>query len=153
MFSREEAKRLRKEFWTTYGVYMRKHSMEYGKVKWLNYRTGIKDIYIRLYSEGKLARVSIDIQHSDDGIRELFWEQFGELKRVLTDLAGEDLVWEEEAFLDDGRPISRIGVEKHGLHVFNKKDWAELFKFFERYQVPFHEFWTDFKEIFVALES
>ncbi|MEN9002196.1 MAG: hypothetical protein ABF242_07785, partial [Flavobacteriales bacterium] len=36
MFSKEESKSLRKEFWTTFGVYMKKYNKVYhNKVRWV----------------------------------------------------------------------------------------------------------------------
>ena len=46
------------------------------KVNWINYNTGVKNIYFRLEVDQHSARVFIDLQHKDEDIRELFYEQF-----------------------------------------------------------------------------
>ena len=49
-------------------------------VKWLNYPTNVKDIYFRIQCNKSSASIFIDIQHRDEEIRKLFYEQFLELK-------------------------------------------------------------------------
>ena len=46
----------------------------------------------------KEAIFSIEIQHNDDDIRELFYEQFLQLKTVLESSIGNDVVWEQVSF-------------------------------------------------------
>ena len=155
MFSKEESAQLRKDFWTAYGVFMRKHTPTADhKIKWLNYRTGIKDIYFRLEADKKRARICIDLQHRDEGIRELYFEQFQELKKMLELTTDEVWQWEKEYYrADTDITISRIYLEKEGINCYVKGDWSEFFHFFQRYQVPFDAFWGDFKGVFEALEA
>lgn len=156
MFSRAEAQQLRKEFWTAFGRYMTRHTSAFGpKTKWLNYRTGIKDLYFRLHADNKLARVSIELQHSDAGIRELFYEQWEELKMMLeADLReGEAWIWEPEHYLDSGQCISIIYITLPGINIYQKEDWGNIFRFFEQYLVPFDEMWSMVKAIFEDLQN
>jgi len=155
MFSREEKKAFRKEFWTAFGVFMRKHTpLSHPKVKWLNYRTGVKDLYFRLEADGKKVRISIDLQHHDEGIRALFWEQWLELKKMLEANTDSSWEWEQEYYNPEIRQdVSRIGIEKVGLNCFNKEHWSEAFHFFEKYIVGLDEFWADFRIIFEDLDT
>lgn len=154
MLSRQEKRDWHREFWTTFGVFMRKHqSMTGTKVKWLNYRTGVKDIYFRMEADGKKARFCIDIQHSDEGIRELYFEQFKEVKTVLEATIGEELIWDEAYYFEETRRTAcRIYAEKDKINIFDKSQWSELFAFFEKYIVGIDEFWADFNELFKALD-
>ena len=84
MYSKEETKKLKRDFWTSFGVYMKKHNVRLGKkINWVNYNTKIKDIYFRLNVTNKKATFYIEIQHKDLDIREIYYEQFTELKKVL----------------------------------------------------------------------
>lgn len=154
MFSREEAKAIRSEFWTTLGKLMPPPSQTEGrKVKWLNYKTGVKDLYFRMDADSKVARFSIDFQHRDEGIRALFYEQMEEFKSLLHAQMDEELIWDEVYIIDGRKEISRIYIEKRGLNLFMKKDWPELFAFFKPKMIALDEFWQDVKEIFKALEN
>jgi len=153
MFTKEEKKAIKTEFWTSFGVYMRKHNKEFGRVHWVNYKTKIKDLYFRLDLTSKKATFSIDLQHVDDGIRELFYEQFTELKVVLHDAVGEELIWDEIVFNEFEKPVSKIHVELENVNIYNKNDWQEVFGFFEKRIVGLHRFWLDFNEIFIQLQN
>jgi len=66
---------------------------------------------------------------------------------------GAEWKWEPNFYREETRiEISRIYQEIEGVNYFVKDDWSELFRFFERYQVPFDEFWGDFKGVFEALD-
>lgn len=150
MFSKEERKAFHTEFWTAFGIYMRKHKPTAAR-QWLNYRTNIPDMYFRMEATHQFARVSIDLQMRDDDIREVFWEQWQELKRVFSDTCGDHWKWDELVEAPDGRLISRIGVEIPDVNIYNKSDWGKAFQFFEKHMVPLDEFWADFNEIFKTL--
>ena len=84
MYSKAEATQLRQAFWTTFGQYMAPvPSAEGDTTNWINYKTGIKHLYFRMQADNRRAYVAIEMNHPDAGIRELFFEQFRELKTVL----------------------------------------------------------------------
>lgn len=154
MFSKEETRELKTLFWTAFGRYMGKHQSASGrKVKWANYKTGVSDIYIRLHCDNKSASISIDIQHKDQGIRELFLEQFLELKTVLHNELNEEWNWDQEAFTETGRPIIRISSTRNGVNIYQKDDWKEIFEFFEPRMIALDTFWSEFSEIFIILAN
>ena len=153
MFSKEEAKRLKTEFWTSFGLYMKKHKNQNNeKINWVNYKTKVKDIYFRLNVDNKKASFSIDIQQNDIGIRQLFYEQFTELKVIITNSFQHELEWDEEYYTEFGL-TSKIGCELKGISVNNKNTWKEIFQFMEQNMLDAHSFWSDFGEVFVALEE
>lgn len=154
MYSKEEAQEKRKEFWTAFGVYMRKHTPVSGpKARWLNYKTGVHDVFFRMEADNRDAKFCIDIQHRDKEIRALFYEQFTELKVVMESTIGQSLIWEPVYTLEEtGKEISRIYTVLQYKNIYRKEDWAEMFQFFEELIVPLDEFWSDFKDIFIELQ-
>jgi len=153
MFSKEEAKRLKTEFWTSFGLYMKKHKNSNNeKINWVNYKTKVKDVYFRLSVDNKKVNFSIDIQHNDEGMRQLFYEQFTELKAVITSTFQYELEWDEQFYTEFGL-ISKIGCELKGISVNNKNTWKEIFLFMEQNMLDAHEFWENFGEIFISLND
>ena len=149
MFSKAEASAWNERFYTAFGVFMRKHEpvADYG-LKWLNYQTGVKDVFFRVEADKKGGRVSIDLQHPDEGLRELFFEQFVEFRKMLESYLQTEMIWEQEYTLPNGRIISRIYVEKMGLNIYKEDDWRDFFEFFETYLTRLDAFWADFKLFF-----
>ena len=76
MYSKEHKREIKTLFYTSFGKYMSKNNSSTGKIKWLNYPTQVKDIYFRISLETKYAEVYIDLQHHDQSLRNLFFDQF-----------------------------------------------------------------------------
>ena len=153
MYSKAEATQLRQAFWTTFGQYMAPvPSAEGDTTNWINYKTGLKHVYFRLQADNHRARVAIELTHPDAGIRELFWEQFGELRTLLHEALGETWTWEAEALDANNLPLSRIGTELAAVNVFNRDDWPRLISFFKPRIMALDAFWADAQWSFEALK-
>ena len=152
MYSKAEAAQLREAFWTTFGQYMRPVlSAEGLPANWVNYKTGLKHVYFRLRADNRHAYIGIELTHPDAGIRELFYEQFLELRPLLHDTLGEDWTWEPSATDDNGLPQSRIYRELAPANVFSRDDWPALISFFKPRIVALDAFWTDAQYAFDGL--
>ena len=154
MYSKEYKNEMKKLFYTSFGKYMSKNkSINDTKIKWLNYKTGVKDIYFRISLETKNALVYIELQHQDDGLRNLFFDQFLELKTVFTNTLGENWEWNRAQENNYGKKCARITTTLKELNLYNKETWAETFQFFEKHLLKIDEFWSEFKEVFKELEN
>lgn len=152
MFSKEEARQHRIDFWTAFGVYMRQHTSASGtKQKWVNYHTGVKGIFFRLDAEPKYARVAITIEHHDPGIRSLFFEQWQELKTYLHTVSEADWTWEDSHYTKDGREISRIYQQLDQVSIHNRQDWQAMFVFLEKGILALDSVWADCNDVFKEL--
>ena len=152
MFSREEASRIREEFWTTFGRYMRPiPSAEGTKVNWVNYHTGVKDVYFRMEAGPKSARIAISIEHHDPGIRELYFEQFREFQDMLELTVEETWEWKLRGKSPDGKGLSSIYKDLPNVSIFNREHWPELISFFKPRIIALDMFWSDAKYSFEAL--
>lgn len=153
MWSKEETKKRRIDFFTNFGIYMKKHIPQCGeKIRWVNYRTGINSIKFKIESSGKYSRVCIDITNKDEGVREVFFEQFEELKKLLS-IKMDKLNWVKKYQIDSGIYITRIYTEINGPSVSQKSEWRDIYRFFEKNLVALHEFWELSKEVFKDLEN
>jgi hypothetical protein len=153
MFKREEASNIRQEFWTTFGKYMSPiPSAEGLRINWINYRTTIKNVYFRMDVNENKAVISITMEHDDRGIRELYFQQFEELKNLLHTTLKEEWEWQLQTSLEEGREISRIFKTCLNVSVFNKEDWPELISFFKPRMIALDQFWENAKYSFRGLE-
>ena len=152
MYKRHEASHIREEFWTTFGHYMSPvPSAEGGKINWINYRTTLKEVYFRMEVSQKSAMVAITLEHPDAGIRELYFQQFQELKTLLQASLEEEWVWQSHPHTSEGKSISRIYKELPNVSVFNKEQWPDLISFFKPRIIALDRFWEVAKYSFDAL--
>jgi hypothetical protein len=148
MFSREEASRIRHEFWTTFGRYMSPIPSSEGlKINWVNYHTGLKDVFFRMDAGKKSAVISISLEHADAELQQLYFEQFLEMKDILHAMLGEEWQWQLHAQVD-GKVISRIYEELPNVSVFNRDYWPELISFFKPRIIALDSFWENAKYFF-----
>lgn len=143
MYSKEEAKRLKEQFWTTFGQYMSAVPSSDGeKVNWVNYKTGIKHLYFRLDATNKTASIFIELVHPDEGIRQLMFEQLKELKTVFAGIMNEEWEWDEVYYDDHGKKTSRVSISISKISLFNQEHWPKLISFFKPRIIALDEFWS-----------
>ena len=121
MFSKQEAQQLKKEFWIAFGKSFPR--------KWILYDTKIKDFSFKFSADNKKAEVSLDIEMNDELFRNAYYEKIWSLETILEEQIGE---FHKDEFytLENGKTIARIWAEKHGVSIFNKNSWQEIFEFF-----------------------
>jgi len=154
MFSKAESAKLREEFWTTLGRLIKRQPSADGiKINWINYKTGVKDIYFRMQTTPKIASIGIEITHHNAGMRSIFFEQFEALKTYFHNILGEEWIWEECYTNNYGIQCSRIYIELKGKNYFLKDDWSALFEFFKLRLIKLDQFWCDANETFIDLSK
>jgi hypothetical protein len=153
MFSRAEASRIRHEFWTAFGRYMSPvPSAEGMKINWVNYHTGLKDVYFRMNAGNQSATISISIEHHDPDIQQLYFEQFLEMKDMLHATLEEEWEWQLHMPAGDGKMISSIYKELSQVCVLNKDHWPDLISFFKPRIIALDSFWENARWGFEALK-
>lgn len=150
MYTREEAKRIKEEFWTRFGQFMALSVSEEGtKVNWINYKTGIKHLYFRMDADNKTAQIYIEISHPDAGIRQLMYDQFVEYRLLLADSLGETWEWDPIYYDDNQRATARISVAiDRKTSIFKQEDWPDLIRFFKPRLLALDSFWSTAKYAF-----
>jgi len=137
MFSKQEAQKLKTEFWTAFGKAFPR--------KWLLYDTKIKDFSFKFYADNKKAEVSLDIEMKDELFRNAYYEKIWSLESILEDEVGE-LMKDEFYTLENGKVISRIWVEKHNVSIYNKQTWPDIFEFFVEKMDAFERLFYEYED-------
>ena len=152
MYSKAEAAHRRQAFWTALGQYMAPvPAADGGPTHWLNYRTGVKHVQIRLYADQRSAAISLELTHPDAAIRALFYEQLQELRPALEEAVGEPWIWDAAATTDHGQPLARVGQELPAANLFEQADWPRLISFFKPRLIGLDAFWHGYRWAFEEL--
>ncbi len=155
MYSKEQHRQINIDFYTTLGTMMKDDIPLSGeKVKWTNYRTGVKGIYFKLDADKRSCRLIIEIRTDDESIRHLFFEQFEEFKVVLEDQIQEEGIWFEDFYDDYGDVTSKIEwVLNEGVSKLKRDTWEDMHTYLRARLVGLDEFWADVKDVFVELNK
>ncbi|UKT64467.1 DUF4268 domain-containing protein [Pedobacter mucosus] len=152
MYSKDEAARLRQQFWISFGQYMKPVPSASGStVNWTNYRTGVKNIYFKMDVDNKNAVISIQLTHSDEGIRYLFFEQLEEFKLMLFNTMNEEWDWNLNVTDGFNKSISQVSITLQGFNIYNQQHWPDLISFFKPRIIALDEFWDSVKPVFENL--
>ena len=142
MFSKEESRFLREEFWTSFGTSFPR--------KWMLYNTKIKGMSFKFHFDTKWALVALDVEDDLEN-RIKNWEKLLSLKSILAENFLPDAIFEEAYYLENGKEISRIYVplnEKVSIH--NKNSWQMVMEFFNTKMSLFEAFFFEYEDILKA---
>ncbi|WP_299525789.1 DUF4268 domain-containing protein [Winogradskyella sp.] len=138
MFSKEESRLLRQEFWTSFGKSFPR--------KWLLYNTKIKGLSFKFHFDTKSALIALDLEDDLEN-RINCWEKLVALKSILHNDFLPDAIYEETYYLDNGKEISRIYLpldKKVSIH--NKNTWQQVMEFFNTHMLLFEAFFVEYKD-------
>ncbi|MFB9057154.1 DUF4268 domain-containing protein [Mariniflexile ostreae] len=138
MFSKEESRRLRQEFWTSFGKSFPR--------KWILYDTKLKGFSFKFHFDNKTALVALDLEDDLEN-RIKYWGKLQGLKTILLNDYLPDAHFEEEYFLDNEKEISRIYVPlNQKVSIHNKNSWRDVMEFFNEKMNMFEVFFEDYRD-------
>ncbi len=138
MFSKEASKKLRQEFWTSFGKSFPR--------KWTLYNTRIKGLSLKFHFDTRQAIVALDIEDHDLENRIQLWEKLLSLKAILIQNYLSDVVFEEVYFLENNKEISRIYVFMKGVSIHNKDTWQQTMEFLKEKMALMEAFFEEYKD-------
>ena len=144
MFSKAESQQIKKDFWTQFA-----NSSER---KWILYDTKIKGVSFKFYINNKKAMVLLDIEPKEENKRKIYFEKIESLKNILLDEFIPDAILEREYYLENGKAISRVFIEKTGVSLHNKATWETVFDFFYDKMDAFERFFYEYEDYIKNLE-
>lgn len=148
MYSKQEATLIKRDFWRRFGQYMRPLKNSAGEnVNWLNYKTGVRQIYFRLDVKRNEASVAIEIRHHDPVSRSGYFEKLNALKLLFREIAGEEWEWNPAFTDEDGIEIAKIAKSLADVNVFNENDWPAIISFLKSGIMALDKFWVEVKEV------
>uniref|UniRef100_UPI004047D169 DUF4268 domain-containing protein n=1 Tax=Mariniflexile sp. TaxID=1979402 RepID=UPI004047D169 len=144
MFSKEESRVLRHQFWTSLGKSFPR--------KWILYDTKLKGFSFKFHFDTKTALVALDLEDVPIAIGMEFqikyWEKLVALKSILLDDFLPEAIFEEAYILENGKEISRIFVSlDQKVSIHNKNTWRDVMVFFNEKMTLFEAFFEEYKDV------
>ncbi len=139
MYSKEESKRLRQEFWTAFGKSFPRH--------WILYDTKIKGLALKFHFNLNKAMVSMDVAHNDLEQHIAIWEKLVSLKMFLRNDYLPTAQFEDFYLLENQKEISRIFVEKHAVSIHDKNTWQATMVFLTDHMTQLEDFFIEYRDV------
>ncbi len=130
MFSKEEAKELRKLFWHKLENRTRRLPGQKGrKIKWIFDDTGIKGLDLRFDINRERAIVALEINHRSEERRLRLYEKLEACKSIIESEFENELNWDFIYSKEEGRDVCRIYDELSPADMYRQDQWPEVMKF------------------------
>lgn len=126
-------------------------SSEGEKVNWINYKTGIPQLYFRMDATKDNATVSIEIMHKDLELATKIYDQFVLLKPMLEEHIGKEWEWHALCENEYGQLLSKIEMTATTVNIFNEADWPVIISFLKPHIIALDAFWNEYKMVFETL--
>ena len=144
MWSREEEKELRVNFWNGFKRYCSSHRIYR---KWVLTGVKIKSVQLKFYADNRKALVLFQIDHKNDLRRYEVYECFLAYRKLMTADCGEDLKWEEDYAGIDERLVSAVYFELPGVSIYNQADWIRIYTFFTEKMPLLEEAYWEYRDL------
>jgi len=139
MFSKDESRLLRHQFWTSFGK-----SFPH---KWILYNTKIKGLSFKFHFDTKRALVALDLEENLEQ-RITHWKKLVALKSILTTDYLPEVIYDEYYVLENGKDISRIYIPLQSkVSIHNKNSWQTVMEFFNEKMILFEVFFEEYKDV------
>lgn len=148
MYSQEQTSKIKAQFWTSFGQYMKPVPGAAGlPVNWINYKTGIKNIHFKMDADNRKAVIAVEISHPQNEERLNYYNQFIALKKLLTTTTTFNWQWKETS-QNNHKIISSISMQLDGVNILNQADWPAIISFLKTRIMALDAFWDLVKDGF-----
>jgi len=147
MFTKEEKKQIRLEFWNRFDQMSRRKRIKSRKpAKWIMNNTGIRQLKLKFDFDEKQATVGIDVETRNKDKRMELFHKLESLKSKFESALGKNLLWDPDHILPTGKSISRVYLEMRNVNIYTKDDWEKVNRFFYDHMIIFESLFTEYKD-------
>ena len=149
MYTKEESKSLREEFWDLFNSMSRQKRLRKKLPgEWVLTQTGVKALNLRFHVDREVAQVGIDLETRNMDRRIELYEKLESVKKVLEEAMNEPMIWELEYIRENGKSVSRIYLQKDGIDVYNKDTWQTAHQFMFDRMSKLETFYLEYRDFF-----
>ena len=130
MYSKDELKNLKLEFWESFAAFCEVQPYLRGRKKiWTLYDTKVKGVELKFDATREGAFVILEVNHRGEEARLEMFERLTWYKDTLETDFPEGLTWDICFVRDTGKQVARIYTSKSGIDIHRRQDWGEFFSF------------------------
>lgn len=130
MYSKDELKNLKLEFWESFAAYCDVQPYLRGRKKiWTLYDTKVKGVELKFDATRTEASVILEVNHRQEDPRLEMFERLTWYKDTLEIDFPEGLIWDICFIRDTGKEVARIYLSKTGIDYHRREHWGDFFAF------------------------
>jgi hypothetical protein len=149
MFSKEEAKQLREEFWVQFLSLSKKRRLQKELPgDWILNQTGVKALNLKFHVDREVAQVGIDVETRNMDKRIELYEKLESVKLILEKALGNAMTWELDYIRENGKSVSRIYLQLEGVDIYESSTWPTAHEFMYEKMMKLEEFYREYRDFF-----
>lgn len=130
MYSKDEVKSLKLEFWESFAAFCEVQPYLRGRKKvWTLYDTKVKAVELKFDVSREGASVVLEVNHKGEEARLEMFERLTWYKDALEMDFPEGLIWDICFVRETGKEVARIYTAKSGIDMHRREHWGEFFTF------------------------
>jgi len=147
MYTKQEAKQLRKDYWDQFKTWSGYLRIKKGrKGRWLMNDTGIRQIQLKFHFDEHFAFVGIVIHTRNLEKRLELWQKLENLQNILEQKADFPIRWEKIFMLHELKQVSGIYSSLESVTIYNRDDWKTVNDFFYKRMTLFEDFFLEYRD-------
>lgn len=148
MYTKDEIKQIRVEFWDGFQKYSSPKRRKSGKPKkWMMQNTGIKAVDLKFHIDLKLASVGIDVVSKSLDKKVAYWNQLLGLKNLLQSEFEQEFIWNDMFVLESGKEIIRVAMILEEVSILKKETWPQVYAFFYENMMKLEDWLETYKDV------
>ena len=148
MYSKEELKQLKKEFWEGFGIYCSNlPALKRRKSKFMLYNTKMKGVEMKFDATRVGASVILEINLSNALQRQEKYKQFEFHKATMEKQFPAGLIWDSAFVRECGTEVSRIYTQKKDIDLHRRIQWMEFYQFMSTEMLKLEKAFKIVKEV------
>lgn len=144
MYSKEEAKELKINFWKGFRRYCGKKKIYR---KWVLTGVKIKSVQLKFHADHQKALVLFQIDHKSEFRRHEVYNCFLAYRKLMAADCGEDLLWAENYTELEDRVISAIYFELPEVNINRMEDWNKIYAFFAQKMILLEDAYWEYRDL------
>lgn len=133
MYSKDELKQLKLEFWESFAAFCEVQPFLRGRKKiWTLYDTKVKGVELKFDANRQGAYVILEVNHRREDLRLEMFEKLTWYKEALERDFPDGLIWDICFVRETGKEVARIYTRKEGIDLHRRQDWGTFFTFMVR---------------------
>lgn len=130
MYSKEELKNLKREFWESFAAYCEVQPYLRNRKKiWMLYDTKVKGVELKFDATREGAYVILEVNHRREEDRLAVFEKLTWYKELLEKDFPEGLTWDICYIRESGQQVCRVYCAREGIDLHRRQDWGAFFSF------------------------
>ncbi|VBB46925.1 conserved hypothetical protein [uncultured Paludibacter sp.] len=148
MYTKDELKQLKKEFWEGFGVFCSNHPvLGKRKSKFMLYNTKMKGVELKFDANRDGAFVILELNHPDETKRLETYEQFERYKALMEEDFPQGLIWNFAYVRETGNEVCRIYSQKSGIDIHRRNNWMEFYRFMSEEMLKLEKAFRNVKDV------